>query len=95
MDLRFILKILGVTLVAFGFFAGHSVASGWTGFIASKNQKGQASSYYLLFYYLGSSLLGWAGGIFLRPFGWNGIAFYVCILLIAAFLVSVRPFSHE
>lgn len=57
-----IVKILGVALVAFGFFAGHSVASGWIGFIASQDQKGPASSYYLFFYYLGSSVLGWAGG---------------------------------
>lgn len=95
MDGNLIVKIMGVAFVVFGFFAGHSVASGWIGFIAPKDQKGAASSYYLLFYYWGSSVLGWGGGIFLRYFGWNGIVSYICILLIAAVLVSVRPFSRE
>jgi len=95
LDQNLIIKILGVALVAFGFFAGHSVASGWIGFIASKEQKGPASSYYLFFYYLGSSMLGWTGGIFLKPFGWNGIVSYVCILIITAVLVSVHPFRHK
>ena len=90
-----IIKIAGVALVAFSFFAGHSVASGWIGFIAPKNQKGQASAYYLFFYYLGASVLGWAGGIFLHSFGWNGIVYYVCILLLLAVLASVRPFSRK
>lgn len=90
-----ILKIMGIALVAFGFFAGHAVASGWVGFLASRNQKCQAASYYLFFYYLGASLLGWAGGFFLKPFGWSGIVYYVCILLIIAFLASVKPFSHR
>jgi len=89
------IKIIGISLVAFGFFAGHSVASGWVGFLASKRQKCQAASYYLFFYYLGASLLGWTGGFFLKPFGWNGIVYYVCILLVVAFFASVKPFSHK
>ncbi|AEE14555.1 major facilitator superfamily MFS_1 [Thermodesulfobium narugense DSM 14796] len=87
-------KIIGVSLVAFGFFAGHAVASSWVGFLSSRRQKCQASSYYLFFYYLGASLLGWAGGFFLKLFGWNGIVFYVSILLIIAFFSSVRPLSN-
>jgi YNFM family putative membrane transporter len=90
-----IVKILGIALVAFGFLAGHSVASGWVGFIASKDQKGPASSYYLLFYYVGSSVLGWVGGIFLRAFGWNGVVFCVCASIVIAGLASVRPFSRR
>lgn len=76
-----IVKILGIALVAFGFLAGHSVASGWICFIASKDQKGSASAYYLLFYYAGSSVLSWGGGFFLNVFGWNGIVVYVLSLI--------------
>lgn len=90
LDHNIFVKILGVAFVASGFLAGHSVASGWIGFIASKEQKGSASSFYLFFYYLGSSLVSWVGGFFLRSFGWNGIVSFLCILLVAAVLVSVR-----
>lgn len=41
-------KILGIALFTFGFFGGHSVASGWVGRRALHN-KAQASSLYLFF----------------------------------------------
>jgi YNFM family putative membrane transporter len=88
-----IIKIIGLSGVAFGFTAANSVASSWTGLLASKDTKGQASSFYLLFYYVGSSLFGWLGGIFLNHFGWNGIVCYVCFLLFAAGLVSCKPWN--
>ncbi len=86
-------KIAGVSLVALGFMAGHSVASGWAGFMASRDNKGQASSFYLLFYYTGSSLLGWLGGIFLNYSGWKGLVFYVTVILAFAALVSFQPWK--
>lgn len=86
-------KIAGVALVAFGFFAGHSVASGWVGILASKNIKAQASSIYLLFYYGGSSLIGMSGGFFLSHFGWNGLIIYLGFLLIAAAGIAVS--AHD
>lgn len=92
-------KILGVALVAFGFFAGHSVASGWVGLIAASEHKAKASSLYLLFYYGGSSLIGWSGGLFLRHYGWNGIIGFGVLLLAAAALFtsivgSTAPLRH-
>ena len=48
---------LGIACVTFGFFAGHSVASGWVGRLEQQG-KGQAAALYLLAYYLGSSLVG-------------------------------------
>lgn len=86
-----IVKILGVAMVSFGFMAGHSVASGWTGLLADHNCKGQASSFYLLFYYTGSSLVGWSGGLFLSRSGWQGLCVYVSLLLVIAFLIACRP----
>jgi YNFM family putative membrane transporter len=45
------LIVLGIVGVTIGFFAAHSVASGWVGRLATGN-KGHASSLYLLAYYL-------------------------------------------
>lgn len=81
-------KILGVTMVAFGFFAAHAVASGWIGILAPKKYKAQASSFYLLFYYLGSCLIGWSGGFFLNSFGWLGVIGYICCLAGIIFIIA-------
>ena len=62
----------GILLVTVGFFAAHSVASGWVGELAG-NAKGHASSLYLLCYYLGSSVTGAAGGWFWQHGGWGGV----------------------
>ena len=50
--------IAGIACMTFGFFAGHSVASGWVGWLAAKGAKGQAAALYLLAYYIGSSVIG-------------------------------------
>src|SRR5699024_9044487 len=54
-------KVIGLAMFTFGFFGSHSVASGWVGKKA-KTAKAQASSLYLFFYYLGSSVSGTLGG---------------------------------
>lgn len=74
-------KILGIALLTFGFFGGHSIASGWVGARAT-HDKAQASSLYLFFYYAGSSIGGTIGGLFFTSFGWGGV-----IAMISAFLV--------
>lgn len=89
------IKILGVTMVAFGFFAAHAVASGWIGMLAPKKYKAQASSFYLLFYYLGSCLIGWSGGFFLNSFGWLGVIGYICALAGIIFIVAPQIESIE
>lgn len=75
------LKIIGIIIFTFGFFGAHSIASGWVSKRA-EHDKAQASSLYLFFYYVGSSIGGTAGGIFWSKFGWNGV-----IGLIASFLL--------
>ncbi|WP_079913505.1 MFS transporter [Paenibacillus sp. 32352] len=77
-----VLMIAGLILFAFGFFAGHTVASGWIGRIAPAPSKAYASSLYLLFYYTGSSLVGWSGGFFLASFHWGGVIAFICALLV-------------
>lgn len=93
MDGFLFLKIAGVAAIAFGFMAGHCVVSGWIGLLAPKDCKGQASSFYLFFYYTGSSLFGWSGGFFLKFFEWTGLVAYVIILLILAMIISCKPWS--
>lgn len=64
--------ILGILMVTIGFFAAHSIASGWVGRLAGA-AKGHAASLYLLFYYVGSSVIGSVGGWFWQHLGWGGI----------------------
>lgn len=81
-------KIIGISIFTYGFFGSHSIASAWIGEQAKIN-KAQASALYLLFYYLGSSLAGTAGGYFWTHFHWLGvIAFIVTLLLFSCPLIA-------
>ncbi|MGB7799769.1 MFS transporter [Buttiauxella sp.] len=80
---------IGMLLFSAGFFAAHSVASGWIG-PRAKRAKGQASSLYLFSYYLGSSLAGTLGGVFWHQFGWVGVATFIGSLLVISLLVGTR-----
>lgn len=73
------LVIAGIALVTIGFFAVHTTASGGVGGLAA-GAKGHAASLYLLFYYLGSSVMGSLGGIPWMAAGWPGVAGYVAAL---------------
>ena len=82
------LSALGFVLVTAGFFIGHSVASGSVGILAP-NYKGHATALYLLFYYLGSSVIGTAGGWFWQTGGWAAvIGLTVSLALFGATLSS-------
>ncbi|SDK09521.1 MFS transporter [Pseudomonas indica] len=61
--------VIGLALVTLGFFAAHAVASGQVGQRA-QGAKAQASALYLCAYYLGSSLVGYAGGYVWEHAGW-------------------------
>lgn len=74
-------------LFASGFLAAHSVASGWISLVAGPRSKAYASSLYLLFYYTGSSLIGWTGGVFLSHLGWGGVISMICVILICSILL--------
>jgi YNFM family putative membrane transporter len=67
-----LLKVLGLAVFTFGFFGGHSIASAWVARFAGAD-KAHASSLYLLFYYAGASIGGWAGGVFWVHLGWSGL----------------------
>ena len=89
--------IAGIALVTVGFFVAHSLASSWVGRRALA-AKGHAASLYLLSYYLGSSLLGSAGGWAWAEGAWPGVAAYTMAMLAAALAAAlalrlVRPAS--
>ncbi len=81
--------IAGVAVLTFGFFGAHSIVSSWVGLRAT-HAKAQASSLYLFFYYVGSSVVGSTGGFFWNAFGWPGVAAFTGALLLMAVVVSLR-----
>ncbi|MGY2745574.1 MFS transporter [Arthrobacter sp. UYCu723] len=70
------LILLGLLVFTGGFFAAHSIGAGWTGVIATTG-RAQAASLYNLAYYLGSSIIGWAGGLVFQSLGWAALALTV------------------
>lgn len=84
-----LLKILGIAIFTFGFFAGHSIASGWVGNLAV-HDKAQASSLYLFSYYAGSSIGGTASGTFYSNFGWLGVVTMIAVLSLISIIISIR-----
>lgn len=80
--------VVGVALFTMGFFAAHAVASGWVG-RAARGAKGHASSLYLFSYYLGSSVVGWAGGYAWHGFGWAGSVGFAALLVLFAFAAAL------
>ncbi|MBT2710841.1 MFS transporter [Pseudomonas sp. ISL-84] len=83
------IKVLGIAVFAFGFFAGHTVASGWVAAEAPSHTRAQAASMYLLFYYTGSSIIGWLGGFFWSYYGWIGVIGMICALLGIAYFLTL------
>lgn len=81
-------KILGLAFSVYAFFSGHAIASG---VVASRaeHHKAQASSLYLLFYYMGSSIGGTLAGIFYGLIQWPGVVFMITAFMIIAFIISL------
>ncbi|MGA0533551.1 MFS transporter [Hansschlegelia sp. KR7-227] len=84
----------GVICVTVGFFVAHSTASGWVG-RAAEGSKGHAASLYLLAYYLGSSVAGWAGGWFYGVGGWTAVVAFDTALLVLALVAALRLGASE
>jgi predicted MFS family arabinose efflux permease len=81
--------LAGLVVATAGFFGAHAVASGWTG-AEARVGRAQASSLYILFYYAGSSVIGWLGGTAFDAAGWAAVATTIVILAaIAAVAAAV------
>ncbi|HVT69594.1 MAG TPA: MFS transporter, partial [Trebonia sp.] len=75
--------VAGLVVMTAGFFAAHSVASGWVG-ARAQVAPAQASALYLCLYYIGSSVAGSAGGVFWSRGGWPAVgAFSIALLAVA------------
>jgi len=81
--------IVGLSVFTFGFFGAHSVLSSWVG-MRARHSKAQATSLYLFFYYLGSSVAGTTGGFFWKSYGWAGVVAFLAGLLVIALIVGLR-----
>ncbi|MEJ2674505.1 MAG: MFS transporter [Acidihalobacter sp.] len=81
--------VLGLAVLTFGFFGGHSIVSSWVGRRAGSS-KAQASSLYLFSYYMGSSIAGFCGGFFWSAEGWAGVAAFTGLLTLAGLGVALR-----
>ena len=84
------LIVLGLALVTGGFFGAHALASAWAG-SRIPAARGQASSLYLFFYYLGPGLFGALAGRLWTSHGWAGAAALIGamdVALLAILLLS-------
>ena len=81
--------LAGMVFFSAGFFGAHSVASSWVGRRAL-TARGQASSLYLLSYYVGGSVAGTAGGVFWHSHGWPGVVVFIGGILALSLLISLR-----
>ncbi len=81
--------VVGLAVVTFGFFAGHSMAASWVGRRATRS-RAQASSLYLFSYYMGSSLAGAAGGMFWAREGWPGVSAFTAALTVLGLVGALR-----
>ncbi|BCB04166.1 MFS transporter [Bacillus sp. KH172YL63] len=82
-----IVKIIGIAVFTFGFFAAHSIASSWVGRLAVKD-KAQASALYLFAYYAGSSIGGTASGMFYHLYDWNGVVMMILLVTTVSLGIS-------
>ncbi|MCC5803572.1 MFS transporter [Rossellomorea vietnamensis] len=82
-------KIIGIAVFTYGFFAGHSIASSWVGRLAL-HDKAQASALYLSAYYAGSSVGGTVSGSFYHQWDWPGVVWMIVALSVISIGISMR-----
>ena len=81
--------VIGTVIFTFGFFGSHAVASSWIGRCA-KTAKGQATSLYQIFFYIGASVAGTWGGMFWQHAHWLGVGLFIAGLLTVSLLISLK-----
>lgn len=81
--------IAGVAIFTFGFFATHSLASGWVGRRAQE-RRALGAAVYLCCYYLGSSIIGSVAGIAWHDGRWVAVVAILGLCTVAALLIALR-----
>jgi MFS transporter, YNFM family, putative membrane transport protein len=77
--------ILGIAMITTGFFTAHGIASGWAASAGQRRQAAaQAPAFYLLAYYLGSSVFGALGTDLWESGRWAAVALMAGALLLTA-----------
>ena len=88
-----VLVVAGLLVLTAGFFAAHSVASGWAPVVGGRHPS-QASALYVCSYYVGSSIFGALVGLSWRAGAWPATAASVGALVLvglgASLLVAAR-----
>jgi MFS transporter, YNFM family, putative membrane transport protein len=80
--------VVGLGVFTGGFFAAHTVASGWVG-AAARRDRAEASALYLFSYYLGGSVAGACGGLLYSAGGWTATVWLVGALILVAVTLAV------
>lgn len=83
-----VVVVLGLVVLTVGFFAVHSLASGWVG-ARSATLRVQGSAVYLCCYYLGSSIGGSLGGVAYGGGGWAATSWYLAGLTLVVLVVAI------
>lgn len=83
-----VLILIGLVVMTGAFFAAHSIASGSLVGRATIGRS-QAGSMYNLFYYAGSTVIGWLGGVAYTALGWDGTVWTVVILASLSLLATL------
>ncbi|WP_462410311.1 MFS transporter [Neobacillus sp. Marseille-QA0830] len=89
---QLVIVLVGLFVISCSFFAWHSLISGWVSSSAIPSAKAYASSLYLLFYYIGSSVIGTVSGHSYDRYGWNGITItlFGCIIVSLILVVLIQ-----
>ncbi len=83
-----VMIVAGLSLLTFSFFGAHAICAGWAPAAASAD-KAQASSLYLLLYYIGGGIAGSLGGVFWASHGWVGVALFCGLLMVGVLAVAL------
>jgi YNFM family putative membrane transporter len=86
--------LAGLVIGTAGFFGAHAIASGWTGREATVG-KAQASSLYNLFFYGGSSVIGWFGGVVFDAAGWTAVTLTIVVLACVAAAMALALLRRD
>ncbi|MGJ4091081.1 MFS transporter [Corynebacterium macclintockiae] len=85
--------LAAVLLFTATFFPAHSISSAWVGEVARRD-RAEASSIYILSYYLGSSIIGWVSGYFFAH-SWGLLVAWLILLTLIALVTALAAMRRD